>query len=160
RRELARPGPFYDALRRSSSIVPGRLPRSGCPFSARATAAGVVVGQDLRPGEARPRQERGLRMWSGDEERRAHSVQIAVLPLRDHLPDLRCGTDFPLAVRGGLPTTDARRVRGHDGVPAAAGGGAGLGLGQGGVKLEVRLARRPSELFMNLKFGGPSSTGP
>src|SRR5882724_7323593 len=66
------------------------------------------------------------------------SIQSGILPVRDHLPDLRRGNDLFAALRGFLHGTPCRRFCGYDCLPAAACGGPCLGLAERGADVEVR----------------------
>ena len=65
------------------------------------------------------------------------SVQIGILPLRNHLSDLRRGDDFSAAVRSVIHGVGRGRVSVADGFSFPAGLGVGLGVDEGSADVEM-----------------------
>ncbi len=90
----------------------------GAGISVAAARAGVAVAKIFSAAQAGRAEKCDLRMWRRIRRRSPNSVPVAVLSLRDHLFDLRRGSDFSGSVCGRVHWVAGRRVHRDSGVSA------------------------------------------
>src|SRR6266545_4770050 len=88
-------------------------------FPTDPAGAGLAVATIFPAAKAGRRKKCDLRMRRRVNWRRTDPVSVAVLSLRHHFPDLRRGSDFSGAIRGGLHGIAGRRVHYDIGFPVA-----------------------------------------
>jgi len=94
-----------------------RWRRVGFPIDP--AGARLAVATVLPAAEAGRRKKCHLRMRSRIDWRSTDPVSVAVLSLCHHFPDLRRGSDFSGAIRGGLHRFARRGVHRDIGFPLA-----------------------------------------
>src|SRR4051794_10695462 len=87
--ELSNAGQFDDSR---SLLFHRHFHRGGFGFSTSPAGSCLDVASVLPAAQARPSQERDLRMWHRIRGRRTCPVPIAVLSLLHHFPSLRRGS--------------------------------------------------------------------